>query len=61
MFGVTVGSHQHDKVWFWNENENIYIDRGGAKAKLVDDVLASNGIVHTIDKVTTLIVANYLV
>ena len=57
MFGVMTGLHDggggvgQDKVWLWNEDGKLYVDGGGVQAEVVDDVLASNGVIHIIDRV----------
>ena len=54
MFGVMaeyLGSGVQDKVWFWNDGK-LHVDGGGVQAEVVDDVLASNGVIHSIDRVS---------
>jgi hypothetical protein len=52
MFGVMaeyLGSGVQDRVWFWNDDGKLHVDGGGVQAKIVDYVLASNGVIQSID------------
>ena len=38
-------------VWLWREGAELYVDGGGVRARVISHVLASNGVIHTIDRV----------
>ena len=54
MFGVSGGypanASQH-VLWFWRDYDKLHVDGGGVQAEVVDDVLAGNGIIYSIDRV----------
>ena len=50
MFGVPTES---GKVWLWSEGGTMYVEGGGVRAQVVEEnVGASNGVIHGINRVS---------
>jgi hypothetical protein len=55
MFGVHAKHLDYldqPKVWFWKDDNKLHVEGGGVQAEVVDDVLASNEVIHSIDRVS---------
>ena len=54
MFGVHAMHLDYidqPKVWFWKDDDKL-VEGGGVEAEVADDVLARNGVIHSIDRVS---------
>lgn len=41
-----------EKVWLWTQNNNLHIDGGGVDVSVVEaNIGATNGVIHSINKV----------
>ena len=63
MFGVKCGWSNASMcmTWLWREGAKLYVDGGGVQAEVISHVLASNGVIHTIDRVTEpLLLCSYI-
>ena len=54
MFSVKASypAGAEDRVWFWTRDGQLHIDGGGVEVEVVEaNIGASNGVIHSIDKV----------
>ena len=54
MFSVKASypAGAEDRVWFWTREGQLHIDGGGVDVEVVEaNIGASNGVIHSIDKV----------
>ena len=47
-------------TWLWREGAKLCVDGGGVQAEVMSHVLASNGVIHTIDRVTATLLCSHI-
>ena len=55
MFSVPAifPANSEERVWLWNKDGKLHIDGGGVEAEVVEaNVGASNGVIHSINRVS---------
>ena len=60
MFGVHakyLDYLDHPKIWFWKDDDKLHVEGGGVEAEVVDDVLARNGVILSIDRLSHFIIS----